>query len=56
MSLKEKPVEPTYSIVEVHQSNLAPPDPEEATNTQHATKEVVQVGVNEVATCIVSQF
>ena len=38
--LKQKPVKPTQSVVEVHQPYLAPPDPE-------CAAEVVQVGVNE---------
>ena len=44
--LKQKPVKPTQSVVEVHQPYVAPPDPEEVTNTQCAA-EAVQVGVNE---------
>ena len=43
--LKQKPVKPTQSVVEVHQPYLTPPDPEEAINTQRAA-EAVQVGVN----------
>ena len=44
--LKQKPVKPTQSVVEVHHPYVAPPDPEEVTNTQRAA-EAVQVGVNE---------
>ena len=42
--LKQKPVKPTQSVVEVHHPYLTPPDPEEVTNTQHVpnTSEVVQ--------------
>ena len=46
--LKQKPVKPTQSVVEVHHPYLAPPDPEEVTSTQRAA-EAVQVGVNEAA-------
>ena len=33
--VKQKSVKPTQSVVEVHQSKLAPSDPEEVINTQH---------------------
>ena len=46
VTLKQEPVKPTQSVVEVHQPYVAPPDPEEVTNTQCAA-EAVQVGVNE---------
>ena len=45
---KQKPVKPTQSVVEVHHPYLTPPDPEEATNTQHVV-ETVQVGEGEAA-------
>ena len=46
VTLKQEPVKPTQSVVEVHHPYLTPPDPEEVTNTQCAA-EAVQVGVNE---------
>ena len=36
----QKPVQPTQSVVEVHQPCLTPPDPEEVTNTQCAAEAV----------------
>ena len=51
MPLEQKPVKPpTQSVVEVHQLQLAPPDPdEEVTNTQciSGAAETVQVKLNE---------
>ena len=44
--VEQKPVEPTQSVVEVHQPYLTLPDPEEVTNTQCAA-ETVQVGMTE---------
>ena len=44
--LRPTPVEPTYSVVEVHHPCLAPSDPEEVTSTKCAA-EAVPVVVNE---------
>ena len=49
--IKQKPVKPTQSVVEVHQSYLEPPDPEEMTNSQ-CTAEAVQVGVDEAVSLV----
>ena len=41
---QQKPVKPTQSVVEVHQPHdLAAPDPEEVTNTQHISGAVVSI-------------
>ena len=44
--LKQKPVKPTQSVVEVHHPYLTPPDPEEVTSTK-CVAEAVPVVVNE---------